>query len=232
MLLKRWEEMPVWMQKSEVREYYEILKKHRGSLVIKKIFDIVFAVLLATILFPVMIFLAVFIKIDSQGPVFYRQERITAYGKTFKIHKFRTMVNHADQIGTAITVERDDRVTRIGRILRKYRLDEIPQLIDILEGNMSFVGTRPEVAKYVKTYTPEMWATLLLPAGITSDASIRYKDEANLLKDASDVDKIYTEQVLPEKMKYNLDALRRFSFFREVKTMFGTLAAVMRQDKI
>lgn len=220
------------MQKSEVREYYEILQKHRGSLVIKKIFDIVVAILLATILFPVMIFLAVFIKIDSQGPVFYRQERITAYGKTFKIHKFRTMVNHADQIGTAITVERDDRVTRIGRILRKYRLDEIPQLIDILEGNMSFVGTRPEVAKYVKTYTPEMWATLLLPAGITSDASIRYKDEANLLKDASDVDKIYTEQVLPEKMKYNLDALRRFSFFREVKTMFGTLAAVMRQDKI
>ncbi len=232
MLLRRWEEMPVWMQKSEVREYYEILQKHRGSLVIKKIFDIVVAILLATILFPVMIFLAVFIKIDSQGPVFYRQERITAYGKTFKIHKFRTMVNHADQIGTAITVERDDRVTRIGRILRKYRLDEIPQLIDILEGNMSFVGTRPEVAKYVKTYTPEMWATLLLPAGITSDASIRYKDEANLLKDASDVDKIYTEQVLPEKMKYNLDALRRFSFFREVKTMFGTLAAVMRQDKI
>ncbi|MCI8565282.1 MAG: sugar transferase [Lachnospiraceae bacterium] len=230
--MRRWEEMPVWMQKSEVREYYEILQKHRGSLVIKKIFDIVVAILLATILFPVMIFLAVFIKIDSQGPVFYRQERITAYGKTFKIHKFRTMVNHADQIGTAITVERDDRVTRIGRILRKYRLDEIPQLIDILEGNMSFVGTRPEVAKYVKTYTPEMWATLLLPAGITSDASIRYKDEANLLKDASDVDKIYTEQVLPEKMKYNLDALRRFSFFREVKTMFGTLAAVMRQDKI
>ena len=132
MLLRRWEEMPVWMQKSEVREYYEILQKHRGSLVIKKIFDIVVAILLATILFPVMIFLAVFIKIDSQGPVFYRQERITAYGKTFKIHKFRTMVNHADQIGTAITVERDDRVTRIGRILRKYRLDEIPQLIDIL----------------------------------------------------------------------------------------------------
>ena len=231
MLFRRWEEMPVWMQKPEVREYYEILLRHKGSLIVKRIFDVILAIVLAIIFLPVMSFLAVLIKIDSQGPVFYRQERVTAYGKKFKIHKFRTMVNYADRIGTAITVERDSRVTGIGVILRKYRLDELPQLIDIVEGNMSFVGTRPEVVKYVKKYTPEMRATLLLPAGITSEASIRYKDEAKLLDGAFEVDMIYTEQILPEKMKYNLEALRKFSFLGEIKIMVSTFLAVIRQDK-
>ena len=177
-----------------------------------------------------MIIIAIRIATESKGGVFYRQERVTTYGKKFKIHKFRTMVANADQIGSAVTVSGDNRITPTGAFLRKYRLDELPQVFDVLSGNMSFVGTRPEVTKYVKKYTKEMRATLLLPAGITSEASIRYKDEAELLDAADDVDRVYVEEVLPGKMKYNLQSIKKFSFLGEIVTMFRTVFAVLGKE--
>lgn len=214
------------MQIPEVREYYEILSKRKKSLIVKRVFDLVISFILLIIAAAPMIVIAAAIAIDSPGGIFYRQERVTAYGKRFMIHKFRTMVVNADTIGTQVTARNDSRVTKIGKFLRKYRLDELPQLIDILIGYMSFVGTRPEVVKYVKAYTKEMRATLLLPAGVTSEASIRYKDEADLLSGAEDVDRIYIEKVLPGKMEYNLESIRRFGLFRELKTMIRTVIAV------
>lgn len=214
------------MQIPEVREYYEILSKRKKSLIVKRVFDLVISFILLIIAAAPMMVIAAAIAIDSSGGIFYRQERVTAYGKRFMIHKFRTMVVNADTIGTQVTARNDSRVTKIGKFLRKYRLDELPQLIDILIGDMSFVGTRPEVVKYVKAYTKEMRATLLLPAGVTSEASIRYKDEADLLSGAEDVDRIYIEKVLPGKMEYNLESIRRFGLFRELKTMIRTVIAV------
>ncbi len=229
-MLRTWEELPEWMKCQEVREYYEILDKRRSSLILKRIFDIVVALILLVLLAVPMMIIAVMIKCDSKGPVFYRQERVTSYGNKFRIHKFRTMVNGADRIGTEVTMVNDRRITRIGAKLRNLRIDEIPQIIDVLCGNMSFVGTRPETVKYVDSYTKEMRATLLLPAGITSEACIRFKDEARLLENTEDVDRRYIEYVLPRKMKYNLESIREFSFFREIETMFRTVFAVLGKD--
>ncbi|MCR4796213.1 MAG: sugar transferase [Ruminococcus sp.] len=226
MILRKWEELPKFMRREEVREYYDILNRKRFSLKCKRVFDIILSAVMLVILSPVFVILAVAIKLDSPGPVFYKQERVTQYGKKFRIYKFRTMVNNADKIGSQVTVSNDSRITKVGAKIRGYRLDEIGQLINVLKGEMSFVGTRPEVVKYVKGYTPEMLATLLMPAGITSEAAIRYKDEYKLLNAADDVDKVYIEKVLPEKMKWNLESIRRFRFLREVLTMFRTVLAV------
>lgn len=228
--MKKWKELPKFMQCDEVKEYYDILSKKKLSLRLKRAFDIVAATCILIITAIPMIIIAIKIATESKGGVFYRQERVTTYGKKFKIHKFRTMVANADQIGSAVTVSGDNRITPTGAFLRKYRLDELPQVFDVLSGNMSFVGTRPEVTKYVKKYTKEMRATLLLPAGITSEASIRYKDEAELLDAADDVDKVYIEQVLPGKMRYNLDSIRNFSFLREIGTMIRTVFAVLGKE--
>ena len=179
------------------------------------------------VLSPVFLVLAIAIKLDSPGPVFYRQVRVTQYGKEFRIFKFRSMVQGADKRGSLVTVSGDSRITRVGHLIRNCRLDELCQLIDIFRGTMTFVGTRPEVPKYVAAYTPEMMATLLLPAGVTSEASILYKDEAELLDAAEDVDAVYIQEVLPGKMKYNLDALKNFSFFSDIATMFRTVFAVL-----
>lgn len=227
MVLRSWENLPKFMKCDEVKKYYDILSRKKGSLILKRFFDVFIAMIMLIFLAIPMIIIAIMIKLDSKGPVFYRQERITTYGKKFRIHKFRTMVNNADKIGSAVTVGGDSRITNVGRKLRDLRLDELPQLLDVLSGNMSFVGTRPEATKYVKRYTKEMYATLLLPAGITSEASIRYKDEAKLLDSADDVDKVYIEEVLPGKMKYNLMSIRKFSVMGEIATMFRTAVAVM-----
>lgn len=229
-MLKKWEELPDFMKNDEVRPYYEILKKKKASLVIKRTFDFIGGIFLLMLLAIPMAIIAVWIKLDSEGSVFYRQERVTAYGKHFMIHKFRTMVNNADKIGSAVTVGNDRRITKVGAKLRDYRLDELPQVLDLIMGNVSFVGTRPEAVKYVEKYKPEYMATLLLPAGITSEASIRYKDEAKLLDAADDVDQVYVEKVLPGKMKYNLESIKKFSFFREIATMFRTIFAVLGKD--
>lgn len=227
MNLKRWEDLPDFLRTDPVRPYYDLLTKRRGSLLLKRCFDVVLSALMLALLSPVFAVLAVAIKLDSPGPVFYRQVRVTQYGKEFRIFKFRSMVQGADKRGSLVTVSGDSRVTRVGKFIRKCRLDELCQLIDIFRGTMTFVGTRPEVPKYVAAYTPEMLATLLLPAGVTSEASILYKDEAELLNAAENVDEVYIRQVLPGKMKYNLEALKDFSFLSDIKTMFRTVFAVL-----
>ena len=229
-MLKKWDDLPDFMRVDEVRPYWEILNKRRVQLVLKRCFDFVVALILLVILAVPMAIIAVLIKRDSEGPVFYRQERVTTYGRHFRIHKFRTMVSNADRIGTAVTVGNDSRITKIGVKLRGHRLDELPQVLDVIQGTMSFVGTRPEAVKYVERYKPEYNATLLMPAGITSEASIRYKDEDKLLNAADDVDNVYVEKVLPEKMKWNLESIRRFRFLREILTMFRTVFAVLGKD--
>lgn len=218
------------MQTEAVKPYYEILQKKQIGLIFKRLFDIVVSLIMLLILSPVFLILAIAIKLDSKGPVFYRQVRVTQYGKEFRIFKFRTMVNNADKIGSQVTVGGDSRITRVGKVIRECRLDEIGQLLNILGGSMTFVGTRPEVPKYVEKYTPEMWATLLLPAGVTSEASIRYKDEAALLDAAEDVDATYIQDVLPGKMKYNLRSIQEYSFFKDIETMFQTVFAVVEKD--
>ena len=230
MMLREWDELPDYMRTNEVRPYYEDLKKKKISLALKRGFDIVASVIMLVILSPIFLIIAVMIRKDSKGSIFYRQERVTQYGRRFKIFKFRTMVANADKIGTQVTVSNDSRITGVGEKLRKYRLDELPQLINIILGDMTIVGTRPESTHYVKMYTPELFATLLLPAGVTSEASIRYKNEAELLDKADDVDRVYVEKVLPEKMKYNLESIRKFSFIGEIATMFRTVLAVLGKD--
>ena len=229
MLICKWEKLPAEMQTDEVRKYYDILRKKNFSLFFKRIFDILVSALMLVVLSPLVLILAIAIKIDSKGPVFYRQERVTQYGKHFKIFKFRSMVVDADK-GSQVTVDQDSRITRMGRLIRKCRLDEVSQLINVFRGTMTFVGTRPEVPKYVEQYSPEMTATLLLPAGVTSIASIYYKDEDELLNGAEDTDKVYIEKILPAKMYYNLKAIEKFSFWRDIKTMFMTVFAVLGKE--
>lgn len=224
--LPKWEDLPDSMRTDAVRPYYDVLAKHRGSLVVKRAFDIVAGCVTFVVLAIPMGVIAVMIKADSDGPVFYRQERVTAYGGKFRIHKFRTMVNNADRMGSAVTVSGDSRITRVGARLRDHRLDEFPQVLDVLTGDMSFVGTRPEAVKYVERYTPEMMATLLLPAGITSEASVEFKDEAELLESAENADETYLRDILPRKMDINLRTVREFSLGREFRTLLGTVFEV------
>lgn len=227
MLLRKWDDIPEFMRNDEVKKYYDILIEKRFSLMLKRFFDIIMSLLLLIVLSPVFLILAIWIKVDSQGTVFYRQERITQYGRTFRIFKFRTMVSNADKIGTLVTTQNDSRITRVGEKIRKCRLDEIPQLINILSGDMSFVGTRPEVQKYVDAYTDEMKATLLLPAGVTSLASLKYRDEDEIISQETDkgktVDQAYIEDVLPEKMKFNLEYLDTFNILKDVNLCVKTV---------
>lgn len=224
--MKSFDKLPKQFQCEEVKHYYDILSKKTGSLVLKRITDLIFAVILLVVLIIPIIIIAVAVKATSKGPVFYRQVRVTTYGRYFKILKFRTMVENADKIGSLVTTDSDSRVTKVGRFLRKYRLDELPQIFNVLSGSMSVVGTRPEVPKYVEQYKPEYLATLLIPAGITSLASIMYKDEEKLLSSELDVDKVYIEKILPEKMKYNLQYTENFGFRSDLKLMLKTVKEV------
>lgn len=226
--MKSWEKLPKEMQLKEVKAYYDLLKKHKFALWMKRVFDIMVSGILLILTLPIFLLLSIIIKLDSPGPVMFRQIRVTTYGKEFRIFKFRTMVNNADKIGGQVTTKGDARVTRVGKLLRGCRLDELPQLVNIFCGDMTFVGTRPEVPKYVQCYTNEMKATLLLPAGVTSRTSIEYKDEDRLLENTENADEVYINQVLPEKMKYNLKALRNFSLLEDIKTMFATIFAVIK----
>lgn len=227
-MLRRWEDLPKRMQNEAVRPYYEQLQKKKVSLFLKRCIDVSLSSALLLFLAPVMLLIGIAVRLDSPGPALFRQVRVTQYGRQFRIFKFRTMVNHADKMGTQVTASGDARITRLGRKMRHYRLDELPQLLNIFFGDMSFVGTRPEVVKYVREYTDEMTATLLLPAGVTSEVSIQYKDEEKLLADVEDVDEAYIHVVLPEKMEYNLKSLRDFSLIHELKIMVDTVIAVFR----
>lgn len=226
-MLKNWNKLPEYMRTDEVRPYYDLLQRKKLSLFFKRVFDIVVSLIMIILCSPILLIISILIVKDSKGGIFYRQERVTQYGRVFRIFKFRTMVQNADQIGTQVTVSNDSRITKIGSKLRDCRLDELPQLFNIFLGDMTFVGTRPESVHYVKSYTNEMYATLLLPAGVTSEASIQYKDEADLLDQADDVDSVYINEVLPEKMKYNLNSIKEFSFLKEIATMFRTVFAVL-----
>ena len=230
--MKKFESLPAELQNEQVRPYYEALAAKRGQLFLKRAFDILVSAILLLLLSPILLFFAIWIKLDSPGPVFYRQERVTTYGRIFRIFKFRTMKVDADKMGSLVTLKNDDRITRVGHVIRRYRLDELPQLLNILTGDMSLVGTRPEVAKYVAAYTPEMKATLLLPAGVTSTASILFKDEEELIAkfiwEGMEVDDIYITKVLPEKMHYNLSYLKNYSFLGDLKLMVRTVLKVFK----
>lgn len=230
MVLKDWDELPPELRCDELRPYYDILRRHRGGLAAKRGFDIAASALLLAALSPVLFAVSAAVAADSRGGVFFLQERVTANARHFKIIKFRTMVPDAESLGSQLTTSGDMRVTRVGRFLRKSRLDELPQLVNILVGDMSFVGTRPEVPRYVARYTNEMLATLLLPAGVTSEASIRYKDEYKLLTGAENVDDAYVQKVLPGKMYYNLKAIEDFSILNELRTMLRTVLAVCGKE--
>lgn len=218
------------MRNEEVRPYWEKLYKKRFQLLLKRVFDLCLGLVLLVLLAIPMTVIAAMIKAEDGGPVLFRQERVTSYGKRFWIHKFRTMVVNADKLGAGLTVQHDPRITKTGRLLRTIRLDEIPQLLDVIAGDMSFVGTRPELVRYVDRYRPEFYATLLMPAGITSEACIRYKDEEKLLHAADDMDDVYLNQVLPAKMVWNLDSIMRFRFLREILTMIRTILAVLGKE--
>ena len=222
MLPKTFEQLPAAMQREAVRPYFEALSKKRGALLLKRLADIVLSAVMLSVLFPVLLLLALAVVLDSRGGVFYRQVRVTTFGRQFRIFKFRSMVAEADKQGPLVTVGEDSRITRVGHFIRKTHLDELPQLIMVLLGDMSFVGTRPEVPKYVAHYTDEMYATLLLPAGITSHTSVKYHDEARLLESAEDADKTYTEVILPQKMQYNLEYVKDFTVFSDIKTIIET----------
>ena len=229
MKIIKWEQLPIEMQHEEVRRYYDILHNRTLGLFFKRVFDLVVSVLALVILSPVFLILALVIKLDSPGPAFYRQERITQYGKKFRIHKFRTMVQNADK-GSQVTVNHDSRITRVGKVIRDCRLDEIAQLLDVIQGSLTLVGVRPESPKYVAEYTDEMMATLLLPAGVTSLASIYYKDEATLLDGVENADEVYIQKILPGKMYYNLREIEQFSFWRDIKIMFMTVFAICGKE--
>lgn len=228
MLIKKWTKLPSDLQTDAVFPYWKRLRRKNFSLLCKRVFDIFASAIMLILLSPVFLVLAIAIKANSKGPVFYRQERVTQWGKRFRIHKFRTMYVH-EETGADVTVANDSRITKVGRRIRRLRLDEVAQLIDVFCGKMSFVGTRPEVPKYVEHYTAEMKATLLLPAGVTSEASIRYKDEDKLLENAENADEVYINEVLPAKMEYNLQALKKQGFWRDIGTMFKTVFAVFKR---
>lgn len=227
-MLSNWEQLPDALKNDSVKKYYDILKKKQIQLIIKRILDIIFSFLLIVICLPFLLIVSILVVVDSGLPIFYLQSRITTNYKKFKILKFRTMVNNADKLGALVTTDNDSRITKVGKFLRNYRIDELPQLFNILFGSMSFVGTRPEVLKYVEKYSDKMLATLLLPAGVTSIASIEYKDEAELLSSTNNADETYINEILPQKMKYNLEYLENFSLKNDFVIIIKTIIAVTK----
>jgi len=216
------------MQTEEVLAFYNILNKKKATLIAKRIFELICALFVLIIMSPFFLIIAVSIKLDSKGPVFFKQVRVARYNKDFKIFKFRTMVNDADKKGIQITVGGDSRITRVGKILRKTRLDEFPQMINILIGDMSLIGTRPEVRKYVDHYTNEHMATLLLPPGVTGSASIAFKDENDMLSSSEDPEKTYINEILPIKMGINLEYVKNVSFWLDIKILLQTFACIFK----
>ncbi len=223
MKFRKWEELPKWMQTPEVEEYYRVLKKKNIQLKVKRLFDVIFSALLLLITLPVFLVISIMIVVDSRGGIFFRQKRVTTYGKVFRIHKFRTMQKGAEEEGSIIARDEDDRITRVGRMLRRCRLDELPQLIDVLRGDMSFVGPRPQSVVFVKHFSKDARAVFLVPAGITSETTLQYMNEGELLAGAEDIDEAYIEKVLPEKMRLQLEEIKNFSLLHDLKTLFKTV---------
>ena len=231
-MLKNWEQLPESMQTEAVRPYYERLRKREGALRRKRLFDLCGSLVLTVLLSPVMLVIAILIKAEDGGTVFFRQERVTTYGRVFRIFKFRTMIVDADKKGPLVTGKADSRITKVGSKLRHLRLDELPQVLNIVTGDMSFVGTRPEVKKYVEQYTEEMKATLLLPAGVTSLASIAFKEEDEMIAHYAELgestDEAYRNHILPRKMRYNLDYLKKAGVAQDIRIMIKTVLEVIK----
>lgn len=228
--MRAFEKLPAQFQNDSVKAYYDILSKRQGSIIIKRVFDIIVSLILLVFLIIPIAVISILIKVNSPGPVLFKQKRVTTYGRIFKIYKFRTMVVNAESLGSKVTTKNDARITSIGKTLRKFRLDELPQIFNVIGGSMSFVGTRPEVQKYVDLYEDEYYATLLLPAGITSLTSIKFKDEENLLSaivDTEKIDETYVKTILPQKMEYNLQYTKEFGFLSDIKIMFKTVKEVI-----
>jgi len=205
-----------------------VLKKRKPQLVLKRAMDIVISGCALAVIWPILLLIALAIKIDDPGPVFYRQVRVGRNGKEFRIFKFRTMIVDADKKGLAITVGRDNRITRMGRLLRKTKLDELAQLINVFTGEMSFVGPRPEVPKYVNMYTPYQRQVLLVRPGITDYASIAYRNENDMLEGAEDPEKMYIDVIMPAKIELNMKYLHEISPLADIRLILSTIVAVIR----
>ncbi|QQK07929.1 sugar transferase [Miniphocaeibacter halophilus] len=205
----------------------EILERKKGQIFLKRIFDIVVSFIGLVILGIPLIIIALIIKLTSEGPVFYRQTRVGKNNKDFKIFKFRTMVVDADKKGMLITVGEDKRITKIGKFLRKTKLDELPQLINVFIGSMSFVGPRPEVRKYVELYDDFQKNVLKIKPGITDLASIKYRDESTLLGKSDNPEKTYIEEIMPIKLKINLEYISKISLIYDIKLIFLTLFRII-----
>lgn len=221
MSLTRFSELPQRMQNPTVKSYYDILLERRGALRVKRLFDFTLAALLLVLLLPVMAALALAVVLDSEGGAVFCQERVAQFGKRFVIYKFRTMRPGAER-GSAVTLLKDERVTRLGGFLRRTRLDELPQLFNVLRGDMSFVGPRPELPCYVAKYDDAALATLLIPQGITSPASLLFRDEERYLTGEAP-QRVYTELILPRKAAVNLDYLRTFGLMQDLRIMERTI---------
>lgn len=195
---------------------------------VKRLFDLLASGIGLLVLAPVLLVIALAIKLESHGPVFFRQDRVGRFGKTFRIHKFRTMVTDAERLGLQITIGADARVTRVGALLRKTKLDEFAQLFDVFIGHMSLVGPRPEVPRYVAYYPAEARELVQsVRPGITDWASIKFKDENEILGRAQDPHSAYINEVLPIKIGFYTDYVRTRSFFGDLRIIFATLGALV-----
>lgn len=206
----------------------KVLEQRKLQLLLKRAMDIVVSGGALLVLWPVLLLIALAIKIDDPGPVFYRQVRVGRNGKTFRIFKFRTMIVDADKKGLQITVGRDSRITRMGALLRKTKLDELAQLINVFTGEMSFVGPRPEVPKYVDMYTPYQRQVLLVRPGITDYASIAYRNENDMLEGAEDPERMYIDVIMPDKIELNMKYLREISPLADIRLILSTIIAVIK----
>lgn len=215
------------MNNDQPLEIAALLARRRPQLIAKRAMDIAISAAALCVLWPVFLLIALAIVIDDPGPVFYRQVRVGRGGKPFRIFKFRTMVVDADKKGLSITVGRDSRITRVGAFLRKTKLDELAQLLNVLCGQMSFVGPRPEVPRYVELYTPYQRQVLLVRPGITDYASIAYRNENDLLAGADDPERMYIETVMPDKIELNMRYLREISPLADVRLILKTIIAVI-----
>ena len=222
-----YQDLPETMKNNTTQKYWALLQQKHFSMGAKRIFDVTASLLILLILSPLLLLVALAVKLDSKGPVFYRQTRVGRFNQDFQIYKFRTMVQNADRIGPPLTMGKDPRVTRVGRLIRKCRLDEFSQLLNVLGGSMSLVGPRPEVRRYVDQYQPEYMATLLIRPGITAPSSIAFRNEDEILTAGKDPEKTYVEKILPPKMELNLQYMDRISVWNDIKIMFQTLAAVL-----
>lgn len=212
---------------TQAKSLDEVLEKRKSYFILKRTFDIVVSLLGLTVLLPIFIVIAVIIKLDSKGPVFFRQVRVGKDGREFKIFKFRTMVTNAEKKGMQITVDKDNRITKSGWFLRKYKIDELPQLINVALGDMSFVGPRPEVPKYVATFNKKQKIILKIKPGITDIASIHYRDESSLLSKSLDPEKIYIEEILPKKIELNLKYIEKMSMTYDILLILKTIYKVI-----